>query len=316
VTAAIFGAIIATFFVVAGRSESRSLQLDGSLIGGLVLSTAALAFYQLLLAPMRGHSECWFRFVRSLRLLRPGARRRWRETYGRRPHLTGWDLWGIPYLLHLDEDVERERADVARLGQQRDTGLVWVGRDRRRTEVADLTAWLRDTPSLERLERLELRTSRPTAALRLVLMVALVPLGILMIRDGQWMGWPALVFTAALAMLWLVLLVRGNRLVLTPAGMNAWSLWRSSRYRWEDCRDFRPQMTETPQTRPVAVGVTFRWKPGHGRSGRERQEQEASLNDTYGHGAEELCEFLEAYRARSRRGRSRGGSQGARPRRP
>jgi hypothetical protein len=246
--------------------------------------------------------------VRSFRLLRPGARRRWRETYGGRPHLTGWDLWGIPYLLHLDQDVQRERADAARLKQRRAAGYVWVGPDRFRTQVADLTTWLRDVPASEQLE---LQTSRRTAALRLGLALVLVSVGVLTVRVGQWLGWLVVLSMAALAVLWLGLLVRGNRLVLTPTGMRSRSLWRSSQYRWEDCRHFRPKRTPSPYSRPLTVGVAFVWTSGGGRPGAEGGE--VVLNDTFGHGAEELCEFLEAYRARSLRGRSHEGSHGARP---
>jgi hypothetical protein len=270
---------------VALRPDPRPLVEPELLAAGYLGGPALFVVYQLFVAPLRGHSECWFRFVRSVRLLRPGARARWRAAYGRQPHLNGWDLWGLPYPLHLDDDVERERLDRKQVWEKRLVGRVWV--DGRPLWVGDLAGWLEgeDLP-----RRVELRTSRLLMTWHLLLSAVLIALGVHMVKEDHWAGWPSVVIFGLCASVSALLLVRPDRLELTREGLRSTqALRRPTVLPWAACWDFVPRTTLLGERRGATYGVGV----------VTDRRREFVLPSTYGHGGSELCAFLRLYRDRS-----------------
>ena len=264
-----------------------------STVTGLVTGAAGFnALYGLLFAPMLGRSDLWFRLGRSARMIRRGERARWRASYGDEPHVTGWDLWGAPYLFREEGDVAREQADLDRYRQRRQVGPVWVGPGRTRTLVADLPAWSREHLYLQTFE---LRGSRWSSLWHLGGSLAFVAGSAYLVRTGDWRGWPLMVLSGVLCAGSLLSLVKPERVVLSPSGIVVRGVRRPTEYAWDRCGRFRVMETSYRGSRIVS-GVRFAYDSDGLPQRSWWYRGEGWLPGTFGHGGEELCEFLEILR--------------------
>jgi len=121
--------------------------------------------------------------------------------------------------------------------------------------------------------------------------------GILMINDGQMMGWFVSVFFGIGCLVFIaILLPNSSYLRLSEKGFEMRSLFKSSFTNWNEVDQFEPRYIG------VNKMVFFKFNSNYEKSGgfkgmvEEMAKNEGALPDTYGHSAEELAELLNEWK--------------------
>ena len=132
--------------------------------------------------------------------------------------------------------------------------------------------------------------------------VAFVGGGILMIRDGQRMGWLcAGFFGLGIPVFLIQLYPKSSFLTVSEGGIEFCSLFRRSKLQWSDISEFGVY-TIRQHGLPVSTMVGMNYSREYQRSPKARAVSKAlacfegGLPDTYGFRAEELAQLLSAYR--------------------
>jgi len=125
--------------------------------------------------------------------------------------------------------------------------------------------------------------------------------GVLMIRQGQSMGWLcAGFFGLGIPIFLLNLHPRSAFLRVDEEGIEFCSLFRTSRIRWSDISEFGTYSIRQHGL-PVSKMVGFNFSVGYQRAGKARAVSkalagfEAALPDSYGFRAEELAQLLSEF---------------------
>lgn len=146
---------------------------------------------------------------------------------------------------------------------------------------------------------LQLKTSPWRHLGLLVISLVFVAIGILMVRDGEGIGWFVLGFFGLCALAFAVQMLPGaSRLRLDRDGFTVTSLFRSSTVRWSEVsRFFVAQVGGRAMVCWDYAGAVPRSTASR-RLSRTLAGVEAGLPDTYGLNAEALAELLEDWRQR------------------
>lgn len=155
-----------------------------------------------------------------------------------------------------------------------------------------------DAPqSIGRIER-TLRSSRKKWLQMVGIGTVLGSGGVLMILDGEPLGWLVTIFFGACAALGLFTAVRPNRLELGSSGMRSLSLGRTWTFLWQDCGEFstweafRNELVVFDHSGPSASRRLSRLN-------KQMSGGNASLPETYGLRAAELASLLNEFRERA-----------------
>lgn len=139
---------------------------------------------------------------------------------------------------------------------------------------------------------------RAKMALLLLVCVAFVAVGVLMIRDGEVIGWLcAGFFGLGIPIFSIQLLPGSSYLTVSEVGIEYCSMFRRHRLRWSDISEFGVY-TVRQGGLPVSkmVGFNFSTEYRRAQGGRALSRAisgfEGGLPDTYGFKAEELAELL------------------------
>ena len=142
---------------------------------------------------------------------------------------------------------------------------------------------------------------KTTMLLMFLVSVVFVAGGILMIRDGEKMGWLcAGFFGLGIPVFLIQLYPKSSFLTVSEEGIEFCALFRRHRLRWSDISEFG---TYTLRHRglPVSKMVGFNYAAGYQRASKARRVAQAlagfegALPDTYGFRAEELAQMLSDY---------------------
>jgi hypothetical protein len=143
--------------------------------------------------------------------------------------------------------------------------------------------------------------SKAKTLLMLLICLAFVAGSVLMICDGETVGWLGAIFFGLGVAVFLMQLYPGSSfLTVSEEGIEFCSLFRRHRFRWEDISEFG---TYSVRSRGMAVGkmVGFNYSTGYQQGAKTRAFSrllagfEGGLPDTYGFSAEELAQMLADY---------------------
>lgn len=139
---------------------------------------------------------------------------------------------------------------------------------------------------------------KTTMLLLFVVCLAFVAIGILMIRDGEMMGWLcAGFFGLGIPVFLIQLYPKSSFLTVSAEGIEVCSLFRRHRLRWSDISQFGTY-TIRQHGMSVTEMVGFNYSAEYQRASRTRAFSKAlvgfegGLPDTYGFRAEELAQIL------------------------
>ena len=123
-------------------------------------------------------------------------------------------------------------------------------------------------------------------------------IGVVMVANRDARGWLAIVFFGLCAVVGLAILVRPSQLKIDDEGMTSVHLWRSDRFEFSECSEFRSW--KNPVARRQSL-VVFDWNGVRNkrlaRLSKGLSGCNSALPDTYGMTAESLALILNQRRA-------------------
>lgn len=133
--------------------------------------------------------------------------------------------------------------------------------------------------------------------LLLILCIAFVVIGVLMINDGQKVGWfVAITFLLGVVTFVINLVPKSSYLKLDESGFEICSLFRTHKYNWSDIAFFTVGRISHNKM------VMFNFSATYERQKRARKiataisGTEGALHDTFGLKAQELADLMNSYR--------------------
>lgn len=133
-----------------------------------------------------------------------------------------------------------------------------------------------------------------------VICLAFLAMGILMIRDGEVMGWFATIFFGLGFLVLLINFIPGaSYLKLNKEGFEVCSMFRKHQYKWSEIQSFGVGVISNNKM------VMFDFTEEYGKQTNARKVSsflagaEGALHDTFGLKAEELAALMNEYKRKS-----------------
>lgn len=151
-------------------------------------------------------------------------------------------------------------------------------------------------------EKLRLHPAKGKGLLLLVISIVFTLVGVSMIGEGQWKGWPATVFFGLASVFFTINLFwpSASYLDLSPDGFVVCALFRPSPLiRWDSVSEFRVVRIPPKRTKMVGFDVNASLHPSLSATVRRVVGASGTLPDTYGRKPDELVDLMNQWRRKA-----------------